>query len=144
MNVFWGSIVLVISSIGWLGQAVSAFWPATAVRLGLIEPEADVDSTFYADVRGEAYWDTLTIWTLPLAGLLLILDSPVWAYFGLVGGGMYLYFAGRGILVRRLMQRRGIRIGTPQTLRPVYAFLTIWGLIAVITIFMAVAALSGP
>ena len=142
MNILWGIIVLVISLIGWLGQAISAFWPETAVKLGLIEPEADVDPTFYADVRGEAYWDTFTIWTLPVAGLLLILDNPAWAYFGLVGGGMYLYFAGRGILVRRLMQRRGIDIGTPQTLRPVYTFLTVWGLVAVVTIIMAVAALS--
>jgi hypothetical protein len=144
MNILWGIIVLVISLIGWLGQAISAFSPATAVKLGLTEPEADVDPTFYADVRGEAYWDTLTIWALPVAGVLLILDNPAWAYFGLVGGGMYLYFAGRGILVRRLMQRRGIRIGTPETLRQVYAFLTVWGLVAVVTIIMAVAALPQP
>jgi hypothetical protein len=54
---------------------------------------------------------------------------------------MYLYFAGRGILVRRVMQRRGIRIGKPETLRTVYVFLTQWGLIAAVTIIMAVAAL---
>jgi hypothetical protein len=144
MNLLWGIIVLVVSAIGWLGQVISAFSPETAVKLGLTEPEADVDPTFYADMRGEAYWDTFTIWTLPVAGLLLILDNPYWAYFGLVGGGMYLYFAGRGILVRRIMQRRGIRIGTPETLRPVYTFLTIWGLIAVVTIIAAAIALPTP
>ena len=141
MDLVWGIIVLIFSLIGWLGQVVSAFWPKTAVKLGLIEPEVDVDSTFYADVRGEAYWDTLLLWTLPAAGLLLVLDSPSWAYLGLVGGGMYLYFAGRGILVRRVMQRRGIRIGKPETLRTVYVFLTLWGLIAVVTIIMAIMAI---
>jgi hypothetical protein len=141
MNLVWGIIVLIFSLIGWLGQVVSAFWPETAMKLGLIEPEVDVDPTFYADVRGEAYWDTLLLWTLPAAGLLLLLDNPSWAYLGLVGGGMYLYFAGRGILVRRVMQRRGIRIGKPETLRTVYVFLTLWGLIAAVTIIMAVAAL---
>ena len=141
MNLVWAIIVLIFSLIGWLGQVVSAFWPRTAVKLGLIEPEADVDPTFYADVRGEAYWDTLLLWTLPVAGLLLLLDNPSWAYFGLVGGGMYLYFAGRGILVRLVMQRRGVRIGKPETLRTVYVFLALWGLIATITIVMAVAAL---
>jgi hypothetical protein len=141
MDLVWGIIVLIFSLIGWLGQVVSAFWPKTAVKLGLIEPEVDVDPTFYADVRGEAYWDTLLLWTLPAAGLLLLLDNPSWAYLGLVGGGMYLYFAGRGILVRRIMQRRGIRIGKPETLRTVYVFLTLWGLIAVVTIIMAIAAL---
>lgn len=141
MNLVWAIIVLIFSLIGWLGQVVSAFWPKTAVKLGLIEPEADVDPTFYADVRGEAYWDTLMLWTLPAAGLLLLLDSPSWTYFGLIGGGMYLYFAGRGILVRRLMQRRGIRIGKPETLRTIYVFLTLWGLIAVVTIIMAIMAI---
>jgi 4-amino-4-deoxy-L-arabinose transferase-like glycosyltransferase len=67
--------------------------------------------------------------------------SPFWIYFGLVGSGMYLYFAGRGIAVRLMMQRRGIRIGQPETLKVIYVFLTLWGLTAVITIIMTVAAL---
>ena len=141
MNIIWGVILFIISSIGYFGQAITAFWPGTATRLGLAEPEADVDPTFYADVRGEAYWDTAILWTLPVAGVLLVLNSPVWVYFGLVGGGMYLYFAGRGIVVRREMQRRGIRVGTPETLKVVYVFLALWGLAAVITIVMAIAAL---
>ena len=144
MNIIWGVILTIISSFGYFGQAITAFWPGTATKLGLTEPEADVDPTFYADVRGEAFWDTAILWTLPVAGVLLVLNSPVWVYFGLVGGGMYLYFAGRGIVVRRLMQRRGIRIGTPETLKVAYIFLILWGLAAVITIVMAIAALPLP
>ena len=41
---------------------------------------------------------------------------------------MYLYFAGRGIIVRRVMQQRGIRIGTPETLKVANIFLALWGL----------------
>ena len=108
---------------------------------GLTEPEADVDPTFYADVRGEAFWDMTILWTLPVAGILLVVNSTWWIYFGLVGGGMYLYFAGRGIAVRLVMQRRGIRIGKPETVKVVYVLLTLWGLIAVVTIIMAVAVL---
>jgi len=141
MNIIWGVILFIISSIGYFGQAITAFWPGTATKLGLTEPEADVDPTFYADVRGEAFWDTAILWTLPVAGVLLVLNSPVWVYLGLVGGGMYLYFAGRGIVVRRVMQRRGIRIGTPETLKVIYIFLSLWGLAAVITIVLAIAAL---
>ena len=144
MNIVWGIILFVISSIGYFGQGISALWPATAAKLGLTEPEADVDPTFYADMRGEAFWDTVILWTLPVAGVLLVLNSPVWVYFGLVGGGMYLYFAGRGIVVRRVMQRHGIRIGTPETLKVAYIFLTLWGLAAVITIVLAIAALPLP
>jgi hypothetical protein len=141
MNALWGVILFIISSIGYFGQAITAFWPATATKLGLTEPEADVDPAFYADVRGEAIWDTAILWMLPVAGVLLVLNSPVWVYFGLVGGGMYLYFAGRGIVVRRMMQQHGIRIGVPETLKVAYIFLTLWGLAAFITIVMAIAAL---
>lgn len=141
MNIVWGIILIIIAGFGYVGQVISTFWPDRAVALGLTESEDDVDPAFYADVRGEAYWDTAVLWTLPLAGFLLVLDSPMWAYFGLIGGGMYLYFAGRGILVRRVMRRRDIRIGEPQTLKIAYLFLALWGLVATITIGMAIVAL---
>ena len=141
MNFFWGIVLVVLSSIGYFGQVITTFWPDTAAKLGLTEPETDVDPTFYVDIRGEAIWDTATLWLLPAAGLLLLFNNPVWVYFGLVGGGMYLYFAGRGILVRREMQRSGIRVGKPETLKVANIFLVLWGLTAIITIVMAIAAL---
>lgn len=145
MDLFWGVVLIVFTLlVGWLGQTITAFSPKLAVKLGLTEPESDVDPTFYADVRGEAVWDAIIIWTLPVAGILLILNNALWAYFGLIGGGTYLYLAGRGIAVRLIMQRRGIRIGKPGSLKVFYVFLAIWGLIAVVTIVMAVAALPLP
>jgi hypothetical protein len=145
MNLIWGVILLVFTLlIAWLGQVISTFWPALATKWGLLESELEVDSTFYVDARAEAVWDTLVLWTLPVAGILLIFDNPAWAYFGLAGGGMYLYFAGRGIIVRQAMRRRGIRTGRRETLKLYYVFLTIWALIAVVTIVLAVAALSSP
>jgi hypothetical protein len=145
MALFWGVVLIIFTLlVCWLGQTISTFSPKLAVKLGLNESESDVDSTFYADVRGEAIWDAMILWTLPVAGILLILNNSVWAYFGLVGGGSYLYFAGRGIAVRLAMQRRGIRIGEPGTLKLFYVFLTLWGVIAVVTIIMAVTTLPLP
>ena len=144
MNIIWGAILTIFSLLGWIGQAITAFSPKVAVKLGVTEPESEVDPTFYADVKGESVWDTMILWTLPVAGILLMLNNSLWAYFGLVGGGMYLYFAGRGITVRLAMQRRGIRIGMPKTLAANYVFIILWGLIAVVTIIMAVAALPLP
>jgi hypothetical protein len=141
MNIIWGAILTIFSLLGWIGQAITALSPKVAVKFGLTEPESDVDPTFYVDVRGESIWDTMILWTLPVAGILLMLNHSLWAYFGLIGGGMYLYFAGRGITVRLAMQRRGIRIGMPKTLASIYVFLSLWGLVAVVTIIMAVAAL---
>ena len=57
---------------------------------------------------------------------------------------MYLYFAGRSIVVRLAMQRHGIRIGKPETVKLYNAILTLWGLIGLVTILMAVAALPLP
>lgn len=145
MNLIWGAVLIVFTLIlGWLAQLINALSPALAARLGLNETEADVDPTFFVDTRGEAIWDVMIIWTLPVAGILLILNSPLWAYFGLVGGGSYLYFAGRGIVVRLVMQRQAIRIGKPGTVKLCYLFLMLCGLIAVVTIVLAVAALPLP
>jgi len=145
MNLIWGAALIIFTGIlCWLVQVINAFSPTLAEKLGLNEHESDVDPTFFVDTRSEAIWDALILWTLPVAGILLILNSPWWAYFGLIGGGMYLYFAGRCIVVRLAMQRRGIRIGKLKTVKLYIAVLTIWGLIAVVTIIMAVAAVPLP
>jgi len=143
MHVFWGVILIIFTLVVcWLGQTISALSPKLAIKLGLTERESEVDSTFYADVRGEAIWDSLILWTLPVAGILLLLNNGFWAYFGLIGGGSYLYFAGRGIATRLVLQRRGIQIGAPSTLKLFYGFLGLWAVIAIITIIMAAASLS--
>ena len=145
MNFIWGAILIIFTGIlCWLGQVINASSPTLAARLGLTEPESDVDPTYFVDGRGEAIWDALILWTLPVAGILLILNSPWWVYFGLVGGGMYLYFAGRMLVVRLAMQRHGIRIGKPETVKLYNAVLILWGLLAVVTIIMALAASPLP
>jgi len=127
MNQTWGIILIIFTLLmGWLMQVIVTVAPSFASKFGLIE------------------WDTLSLWVLPVAGILLLIDSPYWAYFGLVGGGMYVYFAGRGIVVRRLMQRRGIAIGNPDTLKLFYVFLVLWGLAGLVTIYLAVSDLPLP
>ena len=142
MGIVWGTALVVLGVIAWGGQTVSWIAPSTAIRLGLSEAEHDVEPVFWADGRGEAAWDSLTLWTLPVAGVLLLLDSESWAYLGLVGGGMYLYFAGRGIWTRALMLKRGLRIGVPTQVPVALAFLAVWGVAALITIVAAVVALE--
>lgn len=138
MNIICGSIIIIFSFIAWVGQVISAYSYNNAQALGLAEKESDVDPVFLADMKGEAIWDSLILWILPVAGILLILDHPSWIYFGLVGGGSHLYFAGRGIIVRMMMQRKGIRIGNSATIKTAYIFLSIWGLISLISIFLVI------
>jgi hypothetical protein len=144
MQILAGVVVSALSLLCWGGQAIVCFAPASGARLGLSEVEAEVEPTFWADVRGEALWDFLTLWTLVVAGVLLTVDHSAWTYFGLVGGGMYVYFAGRGIFTRIAMLRRGLRIGTAGGVRVVLTFLTIWGLTGLLTIAGALVSLHSP
>jgi len=142
MGMAWGFVVVALSVVCWGGQAVSWLAPATAARFSLAEGEDTVDPTFFADVRGEALWDTLTLWTMPVAGVLLIADNAAWTYFGLVGGAMYLYFAGRGVFTRITMRRRGVQIGTQQNVMLGLVFLSIWGVMGLVTVVAAVVSLT--
>ena len=64
MDIIWGAILIFFTLIGcWVAQIINAFSPKLAARLGLSEPEADVDPTFFLDARGEAIWDVLVLWT---------------------------------------------------------------------------------
>ncbi len=100
MNVIWGIVIVILSLLAWGGQTPAWFAPSTAVRWQLMEAEGDVEPTFWADIRAEAFWDAMTLWVMVAAGVLLIVDAAAWPYLGLVGAGMYLYFGGRGISAR--------------------------------------------
>lgn len=142
MDVIWGILLIVFGLLAWLGQLLSALTPKVAGKLNLIELESDVDKAFYADTLGEAKWDSITLWTLPFAGILLILNDALWVYYGIIGGSMYLYFAGRAILTRIELKRNGVRIGKPELLKTYYIFVAIWGLIGLATIIKAIKDLS--
>jgi hypothetical protein len=130
----WGILLVLVGSLAWLGQFLSAVRPKTAVKLGLTESEEAVDPVFHADIRAEAWWDLFSLWVLPVAGVLLIAGHNAWLPLGLIGGGIYVYFAGRGIAARITMLRRKIRIGTPQNVRMGIVFLMVWGIFGLGTI----------
>ena len=142
MTTLWGIVVLALGLLAWGGQVISWLAPDTAVRLSVMESEDSVEPSFYADVKGEAMWDSLTLWTMVAAGALMLAGSSRWTYFGLVGGGMFVYFAGRGIASRRSIQRAGFSVGAPKTVAQVYVFLALWGLIGLITVIAAINSLQ--
>ncbi len=142
MDLIWGVAIIALGLLAWVGQAISWLAPAAAARLSLADAEGSVDDAFWADGRGEALWDAFTLWTLPLAGLLLLANHEAWTWLGLVGGGMYAYFSGRGILTRLELRRRGHRIGDPSSVRVGLSALFIWGLAGVVTIAAAIVELA--
>lgn len=141
MNIYLGSVLILFGLTGWVGRVICALSPQRGERLGLIECEADCDPAFYADVRSEVTWDAFVIWTLPLAGLLMILDHTWWPVFGLIGGGTYFYLAGRGIALRAVLDRRNIRTGAAQMLSAYYIIHGMWGVVALVTLAIAATAL---
>lgn len=142
MSTAWGIIVAALAVLAWGGQTISWFAPETAARLGLTESSDSVDRGFYADGRGEAFSDMFTLWTMVAAGVLLVMDHAWWPYFGLIGGGMFVYFGGRGIASRRMIQQAGLSVGTPKTVSQAYLFLAVWGAIGLITIVAAIGVLQ--
>lgn len=141
IRTLWGSALVLLGLLCWVGQSISWLSPKLASRLGLAEAEEDVEPVFWVDTRAEAAWDALTTWTLPAAGLLLALDVAGWAFFGLTGGGMYVYFGGRGIFQRVAMTRRGFNVGSEPNVRLAYVFLGIWALAGLVTIALAASDL---
>jgi len=141
MDIAWGLVIVALGLLAWAGQALSWFMPARAVALSLTEAEASVDAVYWADVRGEQLWDTVSLWTLPLAGLLLLAGHEAWAWFGLVGGGMFIYFGGRGVLTRLELQRQGHRIGEPANVRLALVMCALWGVAGFVTALAAVSSL---
>ena len=109
MYLIWGIILVSITLKCWVGQIIIAFSPKIAAKINIFGDESDLNQTYFLDMRGSAIWDALSLWTLPIAGILLILNNSLWAYFGLIGGGMYLYFVGRSIVSHLTMQRHGVK-----------------------------------
>ena len=142
MDVFWAVVLVVFGLLAWAGQTMARFAPGTAEKLNLVEREESVEPVYWSDIRGEALWDFLTLWTLVAAGVLLLIDHESWPYFGLIGGSIYVYFAGRGILTRLEMQRNGFRIGERSNVRLGLIMLAVWGVIGLTTIAVAATSLS--
>ena len=142
MELVWGVVIFALGLLAWGGQAVTWIAPERAAALSLAESEASVDAVYWADIRGEAPWDTFTLWALPLAGVLLIAGHEAWTWLGLLGGGIYLYFGGRGLFTRLEIRRRGHRIGEPANVRLNLAMCAVWATAGSITAVAGAAALA--
>jgi len=141
MNLIWGIILVSVTLKCWIGEIIIAFFPKVAVKIRIIENESEVNQTFFSKKHGKAIWDVISLWTLPFTGILLILNNSLWIYFALIGGCIYLYFVGREIASQLKMQPNGINIGITKKLKLKYMILTLWGLMAIITIIMALVTL---
>ncbi len=138
-----GILVIGLGLICWLGQTLVVFVPRVAVKLGVGEPEEDVDRSMYLFERfSQGIMDVLLTWMLPASALMMLLGNEHWPILALVGGGVYLYFPGVFSITRIVLKRDGKKIGAPASELTAYVLGTLWTLSALCMITLAVAELA--
>ena len=143
MTTFIGIIVIVVGLIAWIGQSLCFLAPGIALKLGLNEPEEEVDQSLYIiETKAAGLSDMLLTWTLPLSALLMIFDHKTWPYLALIGSGTYIYFSLLIIFNRIFLKKRGKKVGKPSSQKLAYVFALIWILSAITMILLATKELG--
>ncbi len=134
------TVVAVLALLMWpiyLGQIVSVVNLPLARRLGLQEPPATIDPIYARDTAGTARWDVLSMWTLPAAGILMLVDNDWWPYLALIGGAVYLDTGGRQAIKLLGYRQEGVRVGTSQAVRLALAVYAVFVIVGAIVISIA-------
>ncbi len=138
-----GILVIVLGLICWLGQTLVVFVPDVAVKLGLHEPEEEMDRSMHLFERfSQGIMDILLTWILPASALMMLLGHELWPILALVGGGVYLYFPGVFSITRIVLKKDGKKIGSPASEMTAYVFGALWTLSAIYMIVLAIAEIG--
>jgi len=124
-----GIFAVVFGSMIVVGQIISAINFRLAQKLGLQEKGDDTDPLFRRLELSTARWDLFVLWTLPAAGVLMLVDHGWWPYLALLAGGVYVDTAGRE--TAKFFALRSQRVKTGST-REGRTFLTAMGLMSLI------------
>ncbi len=73
-----GWTCLILGALLYIAQLISSIDFNLAQQLGIQENPEETDSILQTAERYTAWWDLFTLGWLPLAGLLMILESPFW------------------------------------------------------------------
>ena len=131
MKIVLGIICLLFGGFGWIGQAISAMNYRFAQRLGLQEKSDETDPLYRRAEINTAKWDSFVLWTLPVAGILMLMNHPWWPYLSLIAGGIYLDSAGRETAKYSSLRKEGIRTGSQADVRVAGIFFSVMAIIAI-------------
>ncbi len=138
-----GILVLVLGLIAWIGQSLAFLAPTIAVRIGVLEPEGEIDSTLrIVEAKAEGLMDLLLAWTLPASALLMLLGHQLWPYLAFFGGGVFLYFSGLISFSRVFVKAAGRKVGRSASERAAYLFGGLWAISAGVMIVLAALHVS--
>ena len=132
MQTALGIIGVVVGVAGLAGQSLAALRPRLAPQQ-LARNELSVPDRLYRQLeRNSALWDLFVIWTLPVAGVLMVFDHSWWPSVALVAGGACAASGGREFAKMLSFRNEGVRIGGEGEIRLAFTFLGLWGVVAVI------------
>lgn len=109
MTIALGLLALIVGTVGVVGQMVSAVDFRLAQRLGFQEQDEGTDPLYRRLELNTARWDVFVIWTLPVAGILMLLDHPWWPFAALLAGGITLDAGGREVVKILGARAAGVR-----------------------------------
>ena len=136
-------LAIILGLICWVGQTLVVFTPNIAEKLGVSEPEDEIDRSMYLYERfSQSIPDALLTWMLPASALMMLLEHELWPILALVGGGVYLYFPSVFSITRIVLKRDGLKVGTPASQLTAYVLGALWTLSAIYMIALAIAEIG--
>ncbi len=136
-------LVIILGLICWVGQTLVVFAPRIAEKLGVAEPEDEIDRSMYLYERySQGIPDAVLTWMLPASALMMLLEFELWPILALVGGGVYLYFPSVFSITRIVLKRDGLKVGSPASQVTAYVLGALWTLSAIYMIVLAVGEIG--
>jgi hypothetical protein len=121
MQLILGWLIIIFPGILYIGQLISSANFSLAQRLGLQENPKECDSLLQRAEKYVAYWDLVTLFWLPLSGVLMVTNNSAWPLFALFGGAIYLDTSGREAAKMLSFKHEGVRVGAPTQHRLFFA-----------------------
>ena len=137
-------VVFVLLWLIYVGQLVSVVNLSLAQRLGLQEQPDNIDPIYSRDAAGTARWDLVSMWTLPAAGILMLIDHSWWPYLALIGGSVFVDTGGRQAIKLLGYRREDVRVGTVQDVRRALGVYALFVIVGGVAITLAIIEVSLP
>jgi hypothetical protein len=136
-----GIVWVVLGTIIVIGRLTSTIDFSLAQQLGLQERDDRTDPLFRQLELNTARWGLVVLWTLPAAGILMLVDRAWWPYAALVAGGAHMDTAGRETAKVPGLRTHGVRTGSERDARLFFFFTGLMSLIGVWCIACGLGAL---
>ena len=132
MQTALGIVGLVVGVAGLVGQLYSALTPKLVPRQRAQDEGSGPDRLYRRLERNSALSDLFVIWTLPVAGILMLLDHSWWPSVALVAAGACAASGGRELAKMLSFRNEGVAIGGEGEIRLALTFVGLWAILAVI------------